>query len=343
MRVIPITILFAVAVFMLPSCSPTEELRNSFDDTWRLVASGPNGVAARSMPDGIVSNPSVWTPSPLTNYPAGIIREYRDLLFVVSNIDATIIVLHRDTLNVVDTIRTDAVGKINDIAFANATTAYATTDSFGVAVIDLISNTVVTTIPFTEPLFGIAIAGNQMMVSMPNSNRVALLDTRTNAVTVTLDVPTSSPTFVAADGLNNIFAVVCMGNGKFPGDTRPLSTPTISFVDIAKRTVVKTLDLTSRASEGPTQIPKGLAINSTENAFIPVQSGLLRVNTRSQLKVSAIQFDSYSAVYYNAARSELNTVSPDGKTLTVFDEFGEQLKSTVVISDSIYNFVGVSR
>jgi hypothetical protein len=59
--------------------------------------------------------------------------------------------------------------------------------------------------------------------------------------------------------------------------------------------------------------------------------------------VSAIQFDSYSTVYYNAARAEVNVVSANGRTLTVLDEFAEVTKQTVTLPDSIQHFVGVAR
>lgn len=327
----------------LGACSPTEAVRNSFDDTWRLIVGGPSGVVALSMPAGTVSDGNVWTPSATQNYPIDFIREYRDLLFVMSNANGTLVVLRRDTLNVIDTIVTSGIGTVNDIAFANATTAYAATDSSGVAVIDLITNTVVFTIPFTTPLSGIAVAGNQLIVSMPAVNKAAIIDTRTNQIAAEIDLPTAWPTFVAADGVNSVFAVVCLGDGKGLNDSRPFTTPTISFIDIETRKIKKTLDLTSRANEGPTQFPRGLAISSSEYAFVPVQNGLLRISTRSFTKVSAIQFDSYSSVYYNAARAEVNVISMDGRKLFVFDEFAEVTKQTVSLPDSVHHVVGVSR
>jgi DNA-binding beta-propeller fold protein YncE len=207
-------LLIAICICFFTSCSPTENVRNSFDDTWRLIAGGPSGVVAFSMPAGGVLDPSVWSPNSTLSHPIDFIKEYRDMLFVMCNSTGNLVILHRDSLNAIDTIETGMIGRVNGIVFANATTAYASTDTSGVAVIDLITNRVVFTIPFSVPLDGIAVAGNQIAVSMPTVSKVSIIDTRTNQVVSEIAMPTSWPTYVAADGVNNVFAVVCLGDGK---------------------------------------------------------------------------------------------------------------------------------
>ncbi|RPI66306.1 MAG: hypothetical protein EHM43_11595, partial [Ignavibacteriae bacterium] len=71
--------LIVSAMFLVVSCTPDNPTINSFDDTWRMLVSGPDGVASIDMPAGIVIDPAVWKPAtPDAPYPIKRIEEFRD-------------------------------------------------------------------------------------------------------------------------------------------------------------------------------------------------------------------------------------------------------------------------
>lgn len=341
MRFSPIILIITCCV--VAACSPDNPTINTFDDQWRLLVGGPAGLKSVSMPSGNVLNPSVWTSSSDTEpYPVRRVEVYRDRIYLLTRA-SEIIVLSNSTLQPVDTIAWNSVyGRASDIAFANATTAYLTLETNVVGVVDLTVAEVTKLIDVGGKPAEIAAIGNQLCVTIPDSNVVKIIDSRTTAVEATITVPTPYPTMVEGDGVNGVFCVVAYGAGKVSDDTRPKSTPTLSFIDAATRTVTKTVDVTARASEGPVQIPMGIVINASEYAYIPVQNGLMFASTRSQNRASAAQFDPYDRVRYNAARAEIICVKPNGRSIVVFNEFAENVKQTAELTDSINAVVGIA-
>jgi YVTN family beta-propeller protein len=328
---------------LLQSCTPEEPFIDSFSDSWRLiVADDSPGMRLAMMPIGTISNDQFYssaTGSPLTDTITSVLA-YRDQLFLLHSSSTGIDVVHRDSLKLVATINVAPLAAAHDFAFANATTAYSThpNDSV-VAVIDLTTFAVVRTIPCgTRPL-GIAVTGNQVFVADQVTNQVHVIDTRTNLVTASLP-SVIAPTFVEADPANDQVLVVGLGAGKL--DDAPKTTPQAVFIQGATKTVSAAIDLTARSADGPTQVPVGLAITLTENAFVPVSNALLRISTRTKNRAVAAQFTSLSSIAYNPLRAEVLLVGADRRTVETWDEFVTERRGRVTLSAPVVALRGIA-
>ena len=332
-----------LTIAALASCSPDEPLINTFVDEWRLVSTtGSTDFSATVVPGG---QPTAINPQNVDFGDSPSMVRFRNNIYVFSENRPWIVVFDSETLNYSDTIFT--FGKLEgiaDLCFANATTAYAVSaQQQCIGIIDLTTSTVAGVIPVAGSPRQIACLGNQMAVTLPDSNRVIIIDTRTNAIVDRISVA-PTPWYVRGDEVANVFCVVSLGNGKV--DKLPQTAPTITFISPSTREVLKTLDLVVRASEGSKQFPRGLSVSSTQFAYVPVQGGLLRVSTRTRSRVSAVQSDSFDLISYNEARAELicqrasGGASPD---VVVYNEDGSEKKFTVSRSSRACALLGVSR
>jgi len=254
-----------------------------------------------------------------------------------------IIVLESQSLVALDTIDLGTSGIAADIAFANATTAYVSLpNSTSIGIVDLTVNQLVRTIDAGGKVSGIAAIGNQVCAAVTDKNEVIVVDTRTNLIEARRPVGTA-PLFVEADGLNQVFCIVSLGAGKLDAELH--TPPTISFMTAKNSTIVKTLEVSGRPANAALQYPRGLVVNASEFAFIPVQNGLVTVNTRTRSKASVVQFQSYDVITYNLARAEIIAQrSSDGNTvIEVMDEFGETVRTSISRADSTTSLCGIGR
>lgn len=322
----PLLLPSIVLALVLGSCQPSETVISSFDDRWRLLASDGPGITLYAMPDGSTERTDVWSGTSDTSVN---IVEFRDRLYILPATEPWVVVLDRVTLVALDTINFDTLGAVADMAFANATTAYAVhTETNVVSVIDITTNEPVRTIAMAAGPTSIAALGNQLAVTCCRTNVVQIIDSRTNAVEASIDVP-DVPYYVRGSAAFSVFAVVSLGKGKI--DVAPQTTPQITFINPSTRAVITSLDLTGRASEAFQQHPRGLIVTSTGFAYVPVQSGLLRVNTRSRTKASVILQTEYSGVAYNAARAEVLLLRTDSPVVETWDELAENQKASVTL------------
>ncbi len=322
-------------------CSPEEQIVNSFDDRWQILVGTATGVGTVQMPSGGLSATPVWSGTGSAPYPVQRIQEFRDRIYLLLS-EPVIVVLDRTTLAALDTIDLSGQGACSGLAFANATTAYAAMPtSESVAVIDLTVGAVVRQIPTSGRPVDIAALGNQIAVVIQDAQQLQIIDSRTNAIEATVDLPTEAPAFVAASGFTETFAVVALGAGKLPNDESTMTPPTMTVVAAADRRILGSFDVVHRASEGPQQLPRGLAVNSQGFAFIPIRQALMFSNTRSANRATPLVFEEYHQVSYYPARAMVILVRPDGRTIEVYDEFGENRKHQVTISDSVHAVLGI--
>ncbi|MBC8125250.1 MAG: hypothetical protein H7X70_05910, partial [Candidatus Kapabacteria bacterium] len=280
-----------LSVLILTGCAPDEPTITTFVDEWRLLSAGPSGLTTITMPTGIVANPSVWTGPDGSVFPVSKIKRFREDVYALHSTLPWIIIFDATTLAPKDTIDLGVNGAAFDITFANATTAYVSFPSTNaVGIIDLTVGIVVSTIDVGTRTAGITSAGNQVCVALTSANEIAIIDTRTNLVETRLQTD-PAPVFVDADGLNAVFCIVCLGSGKL--DTEVQTAPTIVFVSATSRTILKKMDISGRPTNASLQLPRGLIVTASEYAFVPVQNGLVRINTRTRNKTTVIQFESY--------------------------------------------------
>lgn len=337
----PLLTMFAAGIILLGAgCSPTDTIINSFDDTWTIASTSQRGIAFVSMPAGTQSSEFVWGDFPNS---FSKLTVFRDRMYALNDWQSMILVFDATTREVVDTLRTTLFEYPNDIAFANATTAYVVMKRFNVMlVMDLLTGFTPRTIELPGIATSVAAMGNQVCAVIPSKNVAVLVDTRTNEITAT--IPTgSSPFYVAADPANENFVLVCLGEGKLSPATP--TNPSMQFLRPETQTIIASVDISGRATNAALQRPRGLLVTVNEEAFVPVQNGLIRVSTRTRSKASIAQFEAYDGIFSNPARAELMTVryTPEGSIIDVFDEFAENLKRTITRPDSVRSVVGVAK
>ena len=339
MRHLLLSSLFGIALLSF-GCSPTDTVINSFDETWTLATTSQKGLAFVSMPSGTQSSEFVWGdfPNSFSN-----ITVFRDRMYALNDWQTFILVFDATTTTVVDTLFTTLYEYPNDIAFANATTAYVAMKRYNVLlVMDLTTGFSPRVIELPGKATSVACFGNQVCAVIPEKNTAVLIDTRTNEITKSLQTA-ASPFYVGADAANENFVVVCLGDGKINASAP--SNPIMQFVRPQTASIIASIDISGRATNASIQRPRGLLVTANEEAFVPVQNGLIRVSTRTRSKASIVQLESYDGIYANPARAELMTVrhSPEGSTIDVFDEFAENIKYTFVRPDSVRAVAGVAK
>lgn len=316
------------------SCTPDEPFIDSFDDSWRIVASTGRTAEAFVIPSGNMSTPVLWS----GNVDSSVVRihQFRDKLYIVSQDPAAIVVLQAETQVAIDTIDVSKTGSPWDIAFPNATSAYVTfPGSDSVGVIDLTTNQLVRAIAVAGGPRGIRALGNQIVTACAMRDEIAIIDSRTLAVEA--QHPTAPcPWFVDVDPRNTQFLILCRGAGRI--DARERTVPVLQFFDPSTRTVTATLDATARASEGIQQEATSLAVTDADFVYVTVQNGLLRASTRTRQRLAGVNFDGYTFVSFNAARSEVVALQPDGRTIDVYDGFLENRRSSTTLSSTLSTF-----
>lgn len=335
-----VSILVTSLILFCHGCSPTDTIINSYDDTWTIATSTQRGLALVSLPTGTQSSEFVWGDFPNS---FSKLTVFRDRLYALNDWQSYILVFDATGLAPIDTLFTTLYEYPNDIAFANATTSYVVMKRFAtMLVVDLTTGFSPQAITLPGIATSVAAMGNQICAVVPSKNLAVVVDTRTNEITQTVTTG-ASPLYVAADAANEQFVVVCVGDGKL--NTATPSNPVMQFLRPSTGSVIATVDISGRATNAALQHPRGLVVTTNEEAFVPVQNGLIRVGTRNRSKASVVQFEAYDGIFANPARAELMTVryTAGGSIVDVFDEFAENVKNTFTRPDSVRALSGVAK
>lgn len=329
-------------VLSLVGCSPDEPIINSFDDSWRLLSAGNSaGLSLTKMTTGTLVDADVMATATGSASPAiGNLRRYRSDAFVLHASEPMITVLTTDSLRTRAVIDLGQHGPASDIAFVNATTAFATHPGTDVvSVIDLTTYTVADTIAVAGHPIGIAALGNQIGVVSQSASTFTMIDSRTYDIVVSLNVPTA-PTFVDVDATNGVFVLVSLGAGKL--DPGPATMPTMSFVNVATRTVTNTLELSVRAGQGAEKVATALAMSAQGYAFVSLDDVVLRVNTRSRSRATMIIDGAFAGLSSVPARAEILVLGADRTTLDVYDDLLEGRRATVQLPAPSTSLLGLA-
>lgn len=327
---------------LLVACSPDEPIINSFDDSWRLLSAGEGtGLSLTKMSAGTLVDADVMATATGSASPAiRRLRRYRSDAFVLHANASTITVLTTDSLRQRAVIDLGQLGPASDIAFVNATTAFAThTASNVVSVIDLTTYTVADTIGVTGNPIGIAALGNQIGVVSQTASTFTMIDSRTFDVVATLNAPTA-PTFIDVDATNGVFVIVSLGAGKI--DPGPATMPTMSFVNVASRTLTNTLELSVRAGQGAEKVASALAMSAQGYAFVSLENVVLRVNTRSRSRATMILEGAFADLASVPARAEILVLNADRTSLEVYDDLLEGRRTSVQLPAPSTSLLGLA-
>lgn len=335
-RPLALIVLMAATLF---ACSPEEPFINSFEDGWRLLMTNAQGsLVVTDVPDQSATS-TVW--SDAADSASFQLKRFRDRVYLLHSQRPWIVIFDADTLRAIDTIDLGSA-PASSIAFANATTAFATVPSEkAVKVIDLTVGSVARTIAMPSRPMNIDANGNQLCVTLPDTNSVAIIDSRTMEVEA-LVATSATPWYVVADPANAVFCIVSMGAGKVtPG---PASAATIQFLTTTTRAISTPLELTTRGTTAAQLVPTGLAVTSTQLAFVSSASGLMRISTRSRNRVTTVQPDNITAMSYNEARAEIIAQLGGSRSgIAVYNVNGDARKSTVNVASPATSALGIAR
>lgn len=325
--------------FLALSCSPEDPLINSFDDRWRLILSNQRGELV-SVPVPAEAQPTVIWSDP-TDSARHSLHRFRDCLYLVHSSRPWIVVFDADTVRAIDTIITGTF-PATSIAFANATTAYATIpDAREVAVIDLTVNELARSIPMPSRPMQIAANGNQLCVTLPDTNAVTVIDSRT--LQVERVIPSAdTPWYVASDPSSAMFCIVGLGAGKIDG--LPASAATLQFLDATTRVLSAPLEITPRSGSATQVFPTGLTVTTSQTAIITTQLGMFRASTRTRSRVSSALSEKFSAITFNDARAEvIGQVSTPQGAILIYNNGLDALLHRITVSSPATSMVGIVR
>jgi YVTN family beta-propeller protein len=247
------------------------------------------------------------------------------------------------------------------VLYIPETAAAGSVSAGDVAVLDIQTNTLVTTIPIASSgLAGIAILpdGSRAYVTDSTGSTVSVIDTHQNVVTETITVG-SGPRAIAvspdgklayvANRVSNSVSVIDTASSTvvntvpvgvqpwalaFATDGTQLyvanlgegsqSTSSISVISVSTGKVVKTI--------APPGFPEGVAASPTDHLVYVVEGGfgLDVISTETNEIVAEITFDANGGI----------AVSPDGSTIYVsnlgqFDPNGNTIPSTLFVIDAV--------
>lgn len=332
-----LTPLVTALALVLLSCSPEEPFVNSFTDSWRLLRTDRQGaVSVVDVPDQQAGS-SVW--SDPTDSATHVLRRFRDQVFLLHSKRPWIVVFDADTLRAVDTITLSSDPGVS-IAFANATTAYVTVPTQNtVDVVDLTVNRVARSITMPSRPMNIDANGNQLCVTLPDSNAIAIIDSRTLEVEAVLTTA-AVPWFVTSDPSSAQFCIVSMGQGKVTAGAPTAAT--MQFLNATTRTLTTPLELTPRGSTAVKTIPTGLVISATQQAFVASNVALMRVSTRTRNRVTTMQPESISALSYNDARAELVAQLTSSSAVAVYNANGDARTQLIPLATPSTSAIGIA-
>ncbi|MBU3678695.1 MAG: hypothetical protein FGM32_03700 [Candidatus Kapabacteria bacterium] len=334
----PLALIILVAATLV-ACTPEEPFIDSFDDGWRLLMTNAQGsLVVTDVPDQSATA-TVW--SDAADSALHQLKRFRERVYLLHSQRPWIVIFDADTLRAVDTIDL-GTASASSIAFANATTAFATIPSErAVKVIDLTVGSVARTISMPSRPMNIDANGNQLCVTLPDTNSVAIIDSRT--MDVEAIVATSAvPWFVTADPANAVFCIVSMGAGKVTSG--PPSAAAIQFLTATTRAISAPLELTTRGTTAVQLRPTGLIVTSTQLAFVSSTGGLMRIGTRSRNRVTTMQPDNITSLAYNEARAEILAQLGGSRTgLAVYNVNGDARTATVSVTSPATSALGIAR
>ena len=333
----------SIIAMTIAGCTRPERIIDNSVDEWKILATtdaAPSALALLRQPDGEVTSSDVFAKtngSPLPGKVTKII-EFRENLYLLIPSAFQIIVVNRDYKQVASIDLSTSQRIPSDIAFGNATTAYiAHENDTTVSVLDIVNFTVARSITVGKRPIAIAAIGNQIFVANQASNTVSQIDTRTNTVVATHQVPTA-PTFIQPNIKNgHEVLVLSLGAGKIDSEVKTAAA--ISFIDSARIiTKVTTLDdvLNGGSIDGH---PVGMAISTQDWAFIAVQNGVIRFDIRDQETYTLELDQKFTGIFYNFRRDELLLLNNTEGTIT--NGLGEKKEVTFTLPFTVTSILGL--
>jgi DNA-binding beta-propeller fold protein YncE len=310
------------------SCVPREIVINPPESDWQLLALSPepqSRLVVFNQPANTLANNNLFAVLGASGIGGRVskIVPFREHIYVFLPEQRRIEVLSSATYMRRTTLDFSQADRIpSDIVFANATTGYiAFSNTSVVSVLDITVFRVVSDIQVGQGPVELEVQENQIYCALQRDNALAIIDSRLNAVTARLPMPTA-PTFLGLTPNGRFLMVVSAGAGKF--DNAPRTVGRVTFVELATRRVVSQSPL-STTLDSLTDTPRGLAITERDFAFIPLNNTLIRFETRRYTPSLVRTNVQFRTITYNPVRAELLLLDSARSGCVVADiETGQQ-------------------
>lgn len=239
---------------------------------------------------------------------------FRDNLYVFLPEQRRIEVISSTTYRSVATLNFSAQNRTPvDIIFANATTGYiAFSDASVLSVLDVTNFTTPLEISVGRSPVALEVQGNQIFCAVRGENQVVIIDSRTNAVTTRITVPTA-PIYIRLTVSGQDLLVVSAGGGRY--DASPRTALRVSRINLGMRRVTQQAPVVNTA-DSTTETAYGLAVTDQDFAYIPTNRALYQVDVQNIFATQNTLDGTFRSVNYNPIRNEVLVAEVDSVNMT---------------------------
>jgi YVTN family beta-propeller protein len=305
-----LSVLILLCFFLFLSCSQEERVIDQSNPNWKTLISTAdvnNSVKLIEQPTGKIIQEDIFLEAngELLGSKVKKMTEFQKKIFLFLPEIYKIEIVDKDNFKRLSTLDFSSEKKSpTGICFANATTAYI---AFGndstVDVLDLTNFKIARTIKVGIEPFSIVNSGNQIFVANKLDNTLSVIDSRTNEVTHTINVP-QVPLFldVSTDGARVV--LISSGTGKY--DAAETKSPAyITLIDVATKQILKSKELGRTGINPIEQIPTALASTVSNSGFVTTNEFLIRINTLNGDEITNLGKGNHLTLSYNYKRDEL--------------------------------------
>ena len=313
-----LSILLTFSLSLLFSCSQEERIIDQSNPNWKTLISVSdinNSVKLIEQPTGKIIKEDIFFEAngELLGSKVKKMTEFQKKIFLFLPEIYKIEIIDKDNFKRLSTLDFETEKKSpTGICFANATTAYV---SFGndstVDVLDITNFKIARTIKVGREPFSIVNSGNQIFVANKLDNTVSVIDSRTNEVTHTINVP-QVPLFldVSPDGARVV--LISSGTGNY--DAAETKSPAyITIIDVATKQILKSKELGRTGINAIEQIPTALASTISNSGFVSTNEFLIRINTLNGDEITNMGKGNHLTLSYNYKRDELIIIRQTSK------------------------------
>ncbi|MFN8361594.1 MAG: hypothetical protein U0264_16930 [Candidatus Kapaibacterium sp.] len=327
----------------ISGCSKDEPTYVNYKDEWKILAAStasPSALALVSQPDGAVTSADIFSSANGTPLPGQVqkIVEFREYLYLMIPSAFQVVVIDKQTFKQKAVLDFSGTQRIpTDVAFGNATTGYvAHENDTSVTVIDITNFSIGRVIKVGMHPVSIAAVGNQVFVANQFDNTVSQIDTRTNTVVATHQVA-PAPTFIRPNANGHEVMVLSLGAGKLDG-AAVKTAPVMTYIDSGRFVVVVT-PIDDPQFDGANALPTSLSVSPKEWAFVTVQKGVIRLDTKGRIDYKLVSEEEYTQSYYNFRRNEILLLK--GTKGSIIDEISGEQKTTFAIPSEATTMIGL--
>ncbi|MBK9247198.1 MAG: hypothetical protein IPM69_03580 [Ignavibacteria bacterium] len=338
-----LTLAALILIIGISGCTSDEPNYVNFKDEWKILAAStgsPASLALVSQPDGALTSADIFSSANGTSLP-GIVNkivEFRENIYLMIPSAFQVVVIDKQTFKQKAVLDFSAFQRVpTDVAFGNATTGYvAHENDTSVTVIDITNFSIGRSIKVGNHPVAIAAVGNQIFVANQHDNSVSQIDTRTNTVVATHQVA-PAPTFIRPNANGHEVMVLSLGAGKI--DSAAVKTPpVVTYID-SGRFVVEVTPIDDPLLDGTNALPTSLSVSPKEWAYITMQKGVIRLDTKGRKDFIVVSEIEYKQSYYNFRRYEVLLLN--GTNGIIIDEISGIQKTTFTIPTEALTLIGL--